>query len=314
MMGCHIIKGQLKKSSRVLNQSQIDGFDVYQKNKLIELRLLFAKPKHQIYIFHQHAMLCNLILFYLIHVLFSRRKVKIIFDIHDLNELKVNRILLSKLFWCIHELNEKIAFNLPIGYMTVSKGLSRILYRKNGKNVFILSNICQPFCNGDYNSSKLDKLVYFGQVNEERLPIDYIKKLVDKGYQIDLFGTLDSAGKVYLGYINENANVEFKGEFDAGDIQKIISVYKFSLLCICSKRSNIRFCCPNKLYQSLSAGIPCVISNCLKEVMIRFNKKFVVDFESFLLGNVDVSVSPQDYLDIYKECSEQYLKFLSDFK
>ena len=129
-------------------------------------------------------------------------------------------------------------------------------------------------------------MVYFGQINEERLPVEYIEKIVQRGFAIDLFGSFESASEAYKDYIAKNISVEYRGEFNAAEIQSKLVQYKYSLICIESERSNIRFCCPNKLFQSLSVGVPCIVSNCLKEIIIRFKDKYVIDFESFLADDI----------------------------
>ncbi|MEJ6533226.1 hypothetical protein [Pseudoalteromonas lipolytica] len=310
LAGCHILKGSKNTSSRVYSQIEIDEFEVKEKTPLISIELLMKKPSYEVYIFHQHAMLLNLLLFYFFHIFLFKRDVEIVFDIHDLNEIKIKRFIISKIYWIIHEFNEIIVFKLPIKYITVSKGLARILYMKHKKPVFIYFNVCKPKSPKSLNEKDSQKLVYFGQLNEERLPLSVLNLFLEKGYAIDFYGTVNTASKEYLSYINSSKKLKFKGAFNSSDIQNIIVNYSYSLICIESRRPNIRFCCPNKLYQSLSVGVPCVVSNFLREVLIRHKSNAVTDIKAFLSGK-SVSGFPKEYYEkIYKKNSEKYIEFL----
>jgi len=306
---CHILKSSINNSSRVYSQKELDGGTFLDKSSLINFALLFTKPASNIYVFHQHAMLINLILFYFKCTFISiPKRPRIVFDVHDLNECKGP--FLSKHFfhYIIHMSAEYVAFILPnITFMTVSKGLSRVLFKRYKKTVLVVPNLCKPVVFNNENKH-CRKVIYFGQINERRIPISFIKNLNDIGFEVDLYGVFSGEGAdQYKSTLRDLYPGSYKGSYNANNIQNIVSQYHFSLLYIKSNKVNIRFCLPNKLFQSLSVGVPCIISPELHEVNLTFRGKGVFTFPDLDLTKEKMKFNYRVYYDSF---SSRYLRFL----
>lgn len=310
---CHVINGSIEKSSRVFTQSKLDNGMVLDCTKVISFSFLYQKPKARIYVFHQHAMLVNLIFFYIRCVFLSnKQRPEIIFDIHDLNELKGKGTFRNHVYCAFHSTTEKIVFMLPeLRFMTVSRGLSKLLFIKYGKSAFVNPNICQPINTWSESVSEkkiTNRVVYFGQLNASRLPLKTIEKLESKGFSVDVFGVFKGHESVkYQAELEKRYPSCYKGEYRADNIQKLISLYKFSILSIDSTKLNIRYCLPNKLFQSLSVGLPCIISPNLREINIRFKGQGIISMNEVTVFS---EVQSLNYNDYYKKVANQYLQFI----
>ncbi len=290
----HICRGNAEFSSRVILQKNfINGTKqtVIDNLPYVCLNLYKKHNEGDVFIFHQHAMLINLMIFYFFTKIINRKSdVLIIFDIHDLNEMKYNYTLKGYVYYILLALLEFIVFKLDVKFMTVSNGLSKILYKTYGVVVPSVYNIPLIKCHQSSTSivnkkQNKPKLVYFGQINQNRLPIEVINGFLANS-KLDVYGYFSGESEEYLAEFNslkEHENFRFFGKYKPNDVSFLLKNYDFSVVILNDKRLNIRYCMPNKLFQSLSCDVPVIASNNLFEISLSFSSSgYVISVNDYL--------------------------------
>lgn len=319
LMVHHFYRGAHQLSSRLNNQLKFDEGVVFDNSRFFEFDIFKNVEEKGVYIFHQHVMLLNLIFFYCYAKFKGYENIRIIFDAHDLNEIKVKNRFVSYIYYAIFVILESAVFKLDIKYMTVSKGLSRVLFLKYGKKVHFVPNV-EKFnpLSIKARSSEI-KAIYFGQINEERFPISLMSTLIKAGILIDVYGYLSGETSCYRDYFYEQSRqgvIHFKGKYSPDNINIILKDYDLSLLYFPSNRLNLRYCLPNKLLQSISSGVPCLISDNLVEAKFAFGKsKMVINFNEiadFRYINFNLKIAQtvlermrEMFIENYSECLYQ---------
>ncbi|WP_153445957.1 glycosyltransferase family protein [Vibrio algicola] len=288
----HIYKGDASISSRLHFQKTIPTIKkhkIVDNLKYLDFKLFKYSGDNSVFIFHQHAMLLNLIMVYFFCMV-KMIKVRIVFDVHDLNEIKYNKTVKSYVFFSMIFALEFIVFKLPgVRFITVSKGLSRLLWLKYNKKVPVVYNMSDDIdllscCK--YNNQK--RIVYFGQINQNRLPLDLLVELLSGGYSVDIYGYFSGCTSSYefeFERLKNECKLMFKGRYSPDNIGDLIRVYDFSLIYFDDDRLNIKFCMPNKLLQSLSLGVPVIISEGLFEIYNTLSLSgFIYSFDDLTLN------------------------------
>lgn len=218
-------------------------------------------------IFHQQNNLANMLIAVVMRKIISGNQ-RIIYDMHDLLEFPSNRLTPKKItFFLIAWVLERLTFAIRIPIMTVSPEISEIIKKKCNQTVRTVMNMTslRPILRPERRDAPNNKntIVYFGVINEERLNFDDIRKVIDDGFSLDVFGTFstEKAEQDFHNFASSNKNVRYLGPYNGQDIHKSLDGYTLSWMAFKSHRQNIHYCLPNKLFQSLSAGIPCIVDN-----------------------------------------------------
>lgn len=304
-------------------QMSLDGGEAIDLLPLIAfstiIKLAKTRQSGDIFIFHQQRCLLNLLLFYLLAGVLSNERVNIIYDIHDLHERKTLRSLKLKVsFWLFFSL-EFLVFKIPIRYMTVSRGISLIYYKRFKKKVAVVRNIPSPSNPLSPVAQRVGErvLVYFGAINEKRLPLETVRFFVEKGYKIDIYGKYIAANDGFredLESLVGKRGGKYCGSYTPGNLGGKLDGYSASLMIFDDSLLNIRYCLPNKLFQSIDMRLPCIVSPNLYESKLIFkNTGFVVDMMSFYecgLPDVDVKLLEDKMVQLFCRNKKNYVGVL----
>jgi hypothetical protein len=318
----HFVRSDFKKSSRVVSQLFLDKGRVISEMKLFDffniIREVKKSTENTNFIFHQQRSLVNLLAAVLLRFI-MRRKVRIIYDIHDLNERKSDVSFKSLLALFVFGTVEKIVINKDILLLTVSDGLANIIEEKYNKRPVVFYSIpnndiayAQPSSN---ISIKEKKIAYFGVFKRDRLPIVKLKQLVDLGFSIDLYGRFVNDTdwvKELIEFENNVESVNFKGSYKPETISKLIKSYCATLMIFDSDKLNIKYCMPNKLFQSAYSRVPCIISDNLEDVQSTFKETGgIIKFSDFIKKTDSLTSFDVDFLNDLKATSNKmYLNLL----
>lgn len=202
------------------------------------------------------------------------KKRTIIFDPHDIYALDGSeKGINGKLKKALGEFTAQRASAI----LAVSEGMKVMLSEHYPeKRIYILPNLpCTSFQNAKqsphreaswkWNSDENVRIVYFGLIKPERLPEDVIKLISEcPTVQFDVFGfSPDGAYERQLQQLVCQLgakHIEFKGPYRPEKIESQLESYHFCILPYRIDNFNIDHCMPNKLYQSLAAGLPLIIS------------------------------------------------------
>ncbi|RUO19619.1 hypothetical protein CWE08_09305 [Aliidiomarina iranensis] len=248
------------------------------------------------------------------------KNVKLVYDMHDLNEKRQVINIKSFIRYYLFVVLEKSLRNIQVDIITVSGGLARLFYYRNKKSAKVVCNVV-PEHSGlaeendedhacivklESNFAKLSRdptivrLVYFGQIKADRLPVDFLSVLLNSTdrLQLDVYGTVNDDFKhIFLKFCEHN-RVCFRGEYDPKDIS-FLKAYDYSLMLFLSNSINIRYCLPNKFFQALSYGVISIVSPNLFEVGFKYPSAVVklsadsqsgfdiIDFENELYKRKD---------------------------
>ena len=272
----HFYRADAKKSSRINSQIKLDGGEVLDEMKLLDPVVLYALFKKSsegdVFVFHQQSSLINLALCFSLNIFM--KKVILVYDIHDILEFSNRPRMKDKVSFVVFSVLEGFFFKSRVNILTVSDGLSRIFYLKYNRSPKVFYNIPQVSIslNDEFDASYNGSCVYFGLINELRLPIDLLEFFKKNRLVLDVYGiffTNQQYQDVFNDFVREKV-IRYLGEYEPDNIVNIVSKYTFSIIYIPDERVNIRFCLPNKLFQSLFSGVRCVISNNLSEVKLKF--------------------------------------------
>lgn len=276
----HFYRSCSKESSRISSQLEIDkGFCLDNMN-LIDISTvinIFKKAsKGDIFIFHQQSSLINLLICDILSNLI--KKVNIVYDIHDVLEYKKGLGLKNKIRFVFLYIAEYIVFSRGKRILTVSDGLANIYLKRFRRLPLVFYNIPQ-LSSLDISTPKLPErkdYIYFGQINNTRLSIELLEIFKSKNKSIDVYGFFNNeCDKDYYESFKayqDQGIICYKGKYTPKTIHQIVSQYKYSLIFFDSENLNLRYCLPNKLFQTLEAGTICIISENLYEIIDKFNE------------------------------------------
>lgn len=246
------------------------------------------------HIFHAQSSLHYLIFALIINCFFRNKRLIFIYDIHDFHEFPnstkarlrhVKAIVRYVFFYVLEYIICNLSF---VRKITVSPGLASLITRKYScTKVFVVRNISIKGCKSRFESiTQAGKdLVYFGIFNH--LSFDFLKRLSDVGFFIDIYGRGDD---IFLDDIKNILGVRYRGEYSSSDMSFLLS-YR---ACILFNKLNIlnnQIALPNKLYQSLYSGLPLIVSENFSEIISGFDDFpdfiFEMKFSSDILGVVE---------------------------
>jgi len=237
-----------------------------------ELRKLITSTRKQVFVFHQQSTLPALLIAYFLSLLMLRSH-GFVYDMHDLAEASRWSSAREKRFVRVYKIIEYLVARLNIPVITVSQGLCRVFRDRYGRTPKVVYNIGLSAPVKECSVPSRD-VVYFGQIKEERLSLSDIEILSRTGMRVDLYGVLpnitESTWADRLLAIVRASGGSFHGRYSPDDMD-FLSPYRFSLIAFEAERENIYFCMPNKLFQSLSKGLVCVVSDNMKEMIETFS-------------------------------------------
>ena len=278
----HIYRGDSETSSRIkLQLAWRPGtvIDHAQHSLFLALMNAFSSRPSAI-VFHGQSTLPYLLFSVFIRLL-SRGSFKVVYDMHDLNERPLTPSFRSMLRYRVFYGCEYIVSRLRVNVITVSKGLARIFFKRFRRSARVVYNVSFEV-DGDKDLSGMlsvanvrTGVVYFGLLEPGRISIEQAREVLMKTGEpvFDIYGRVPKGDNaVYSAQLNQlsaTTGLRIIGPYDP-TAMGFLGRYRYSWLCFDSDRLNIRYCMPNKLFQSLSAGLCCVISDRLVEARTMF--------------------------------------------
>lgn len=260
-------------------------------------------------IFHGQSSLPSLLIFALTQF-FRMHRAKVVYDMHDLHERplspKFKAVLRYWIFYCLEFVVARVGFRV----VTVSKGLARIYFRRYKRAAHVVYNVAfnlagigcgaTSISSGRYEGGR-QGVVYFGLIKPDRIPVSSLRETLCSGGELifDVYGLVPKGDfSIYMSeleLLSSQTSLRLCGPYKP-DAMGFLEKYRYSWLCFESDRLNIRYCMPNKLFQSLSAGLCCVISDRLVEARTLFGDACVSyrDFLRICAGELE---SPADKID-----------------
>lgn len=288
----HVCKFQADKASRLVMERTWDEGDVMDLSEnsahklgYVELFRIVRSRRYDIFLFHMQSSLPYLF-WSLICRFFLGGDIRFVYDIHDINikpKLYFNYVGFR---YYIFYILEFFAFLFCDSVMTVSKGLSKLYFQRYRKSPGVVYNIPifsnpLPFTNSD----KQGGMVYFGLINSVRLPGYLLEAIQLANVVLDVYGIVDDPDPIFLTKLQcleRNGFLRFKGTYSPKNLM-FLQAYTLSVLIFDSDSLNIRYCLPNKLFQSAALGLNCLVSDNLREIVLRLGKS-----EEF------IKISPRD--------------------
>lgn len=304
----HVYRGDAAASSRIQMQLGWCGGDVIDEKVVGFLRRvveIFFGSKRAL-VFHGQSTLPYLILAILFRFVF-RREWRIVYDMHDLNEPPLKRSVRAVLRYRLFYFLEYLVSKLGIQVITVAKGLARIFFLRFRVSPQVVYNVAfEVDRDRERGSSGLvldDRagIVYFGLIKPDRIPLEWVSEVcrAQEDGVFDVYGRVPkgdfAAYSAALEQLASQTSLRLCGPYKP-EAMGFLEKYRYSWLCFESDRLNIRYCMPNKLFQSLSAGLCCVISDRLVEARTLFGDACVSyrDFLRICEGELE---SPADKID-----------------
>lgn len=330
-MVIHVCKFDINNTSRIQMQTRWDagrflvlgrnvsGNHSINESQSMELRWLSIlrtiRLRPVCYVFHEQSTLLYLLMMVLLRRLLSLN-VKIVYDMHDLNEEEMSlsyRYIRYLVCYCL----EYVVSILDVNIITVSNGLKDMFYARYRycKDVNVVYNIsadvkAADLADRDYSG----KIIYFGQIDLTRVTMRLLSNIEKNGLTIYLHGTVNDnleTGRLLKRYV-DFGTVKMMGPYKASDLS-FLNGYSYSVIDYSlNDTSNIKYCLPNKLFQSIRYGLVCLVSDNLQEVGELFNdytNNVVMMKNSDNIGdiiknsedgsgiNIDCDNSVNDYLD-----------------
>lgn len=289
----HVCKFKAALASRLIMQRGWDAgrvMDLEGKEEPFSYGSLWRvirEGQYSVVVFHMQSSLP-----YFIFCWFARwwsgRPLRLVYDIHDMNELPVPALsYMGFRFLCFYFM-EWFVLRVADAAITVSKGLSRLYFSRYRCRVDVVRNIPPLECFG-LERSRENVLVYFGLINKVRLPAHVFEALVLSGKCLHIYGRVDDPDPEFPLYLEAQQRagyIRLCGGYSPDDLS-FLQGYSRSLMIFEEGQLNLRYCLPNKLYQSAAQGVVCLVSEGLREVALTYSR-----FEGF------VEVAPGNATDL----------------
>lgn len=282
----HVCNERAAKGSRIFAQRKMLEAEFIVENGVLPSATLIRsilKGCGDSYIFHQQVKLPSLLLSWALNRVLRRDHI-LVYDMHDLAEKSPRMRVGGLLYLRISLIMEWLVARLGISVITVSKGLADIYCERTGREtcIYIVYNIPQENKVVKVKDGRSNKLVYFGQINSDRVDLKLFRSLVSKGYSIDLYGYFSSGEPLFqkeLLAIIRQGEGQYHGIYYP-DHSEFLEGYFGCLLVYESNLNNIKYCLPNKLFQALDYGLVCIVSSSLIEATELFGStNFVIKFD-----------------------------------
>ncbi len=239
------------------------------------INVAFRMDEKDSMVFHAQSALPYLVFAFFIKKIFFL-KGKYVYDIHDFHELNPKAKIFTKeyvrhiVFFALEMMVFK--FN-EISKITVSDGLAEIISKRySALKPFVVKNLSLQ--EKDYakflDNRHTDSVLYFG--TKERVPLDAIQKLIKNNIHIDIYGRgIDRAWlKEMIGDF-EGKSIKLHGEYFPDNLD-FLHLYKFTIIFAPNDVSlNFKHSLPNKLFQSLAAGLIVLVSENFTEMIDLFS-------------------------------------------
>ena len=236
---------------------------------------VFRMGEKDCMVFHAQSSLPYLLFGLLVKKIFFL-KGRYVYDIHDYHELSSKIKILSRDFfrYIVFFIFEYAVFKFKrIPKITVSDGLATLIAeRYSAKKPSVVKNISlQDLKSAEYaSSSRSDSILYFG--TRERVPLDAIPKLHNQGHCMDIYGRdIDEAWlRNSIGEYDKE-KIRIHGEYFPENLNFLQS-YKMTIIFAPKDTSlNFKHSLPNKLFQSLAAGLVVLVSDNFEEMINLFS-------------------------------------------
>lgn len=227
--------------------------------------------QYQSLIFHMQSSLPYFVFAWFCRALTGRPLV-LVYDIHDINERPESLAsYMGFRFLCFYIL-EWFAIKASDSVLTVSRGLAKVYYRRYSRSLVVVRNIPEePVAD---EGGLRQGLVYFGLINSVRLPGYLFEALELSGCCLNVYGRVDELDPGFIARL-ETAEarglVKLHGTYSPDSLD-FLKGYSRSLMIFEEGQANIRFCLPNKLYQSAAYGLGCLVSENLREVILHYGR------------------------------------------
>lgn len=239
------------------------------------LLLTWRNPQPATFVFHQHTSLAML----MVNIAVSkvlRRPHRFVLDLHDLAETQPTMGPGMRLYTSVMRRLEVVAARGGCQLLTVSQGLARIITRNTGRETAVFMNIpTNSKDEVDVRRSVRNRACYFGVVTPQRFDLASLRALAGTGMQVDLWGRLPQGlypdfCKHLLSEVHRSGG-SFRGEYLPDDTT-FLDDYGWSLMLFKVDNLNLRYCLPNKLFQSLNHHVACLVSPELQEIKDLFGE------------------------------------------
>lgn len=304
----HLYRGDASSSARIqmeMNWLKGEVVDV-NSSQFLRVALRRAFRRAGITIFHGQSTLPYMILVVLLRF-FCGKGQRIVYDMHDLNEPPLKRSFRALLRYRLFYVCEYLVSRFGIEVITVSKGLARIFRRRFGVSPRVVYNVAfevdrdRGQARDGLALAQRAGVVYFGLIKPDRIPLKWVSEVcsAQKEGVFDVYGRVPKGDfatySAALEGLAAQTSLRLCGPYRP-EAMGFLEKYRYSWLCFDSDRLNIRYCMPNKLFQSLSAGLCCVISDRLVEARTLFGDACVSyrDFLRICDGKLE---SPADKID-----------------
>ena len=307
----HFTKVPLERSSRICSQyNLLSGNSIIIDNNLFNNLI---KLKGQTIIFHQQAMLFFLLYSLVVNIFYSKSdKNNIIYDMHDLIIFDYGGVIRFLRACLIASLEQFVMlFNFKV--ITVSCGLANVVKEKYNKDALVVYNFPLNFITEfskfkDNKNNILNKICYFGIIDEKRIPVDIFKRLsVTYAEKIDIFGYVSPASNFKVEGFDF---LSYKGEFSPNNMN-FLNNYNILLFATDKELNlNYKYCMPNKIFQAVAFNLDIYISDFYEEINLTFDE-CRVDDEIALKNNLIrlSSYKMKNRLDqLYLTSKENFLK------
>lgn len=312
----HVSRSDHARSSRVQYQLSCDGGTHIDGTRFLDyaaIRRILRNPRVKQVVFHQHACLGNLALALLLRRLY-RRKIAVVFDIHDLLEFRKEFMTVKKLvLYFVTVVLQRLAVTSDVSFMTVSPEIADLIEQKYEIKVETVLNMA-PRTKRREASGRADRkrIVYFGHITNERLNGKYLRPFFEAGFSLDVFGVFgNSFTEQDMKKLAPNPDqINYLGKYNGQDITALVSDYCASWIVVESSYTNIHFCLPNKLFQSLSVGTPCIVHS----EMVSSRKLTDVGLKVYLSEEfLSLEYVPRSSIEVYDQYERQNAKRYLDF-
>lgn len=336
----HVCKPETARGARVLSQLLFaqNNSSILQIKKhfwipfglysplLIKLAISGSQTA---FIFHQQVSLPSLLSVYIIN-LFRQERHVLVYDVHDALHLEKQHSGWQLNLYCFLE---SIVFLVNVRVLTVSPGISALLQSEYKKAPFVvcslssslLSRVQLHIANKTTSTNSTNhclpfapSVIYFGVIDTDRLDLNTIAELVNRGYSFSLMGRF--ASSVSKSWQDELLSLVRKscgtiGSMYSPDKLDFLLDYNYLLLSYGSQSSNYHHALPNKLFQALSYHLTVIVDESMSDIISIFSGSgYIVDIRKLLDETISIFPSPRNpkllalkYESIYQESRKNFL-------